>query len=170
MEIYAYILNDDNNTIAATISTEFVPEGVEHQVLTVPFYPIDLKIDNNGNIVPDFDKTLSFVRKKHISIISNSCQAAILSGFKSNALGSTYSYPSNVTDQININNAVVSGGSLWCMNDQSEWSFMQHSPEQASVVQKNMITHIQSKQNRYNDLVNTINTLTSKEDIQKVEW
>ena len=45
---------------------------------------------------------LQLVQAAQIQVISQACQAAIYSGYESNALGSNYLYPSKATDQMNL--------------------------------------------------------------------
>src|SRR5271156_5549939 len=47
--------------------------------------------------------TLAQAQTTQTALLNSACQTAITSGFTSSALGSTYTYPSQITDQLNLN-------------------------------------------------------------------
>ncbi len=52
--------------------------------------------------------TLADLQANQVGIIAMACASAIVGGFTSSALGAPYTYPSNQTDQANMNANVVS--------------------------------------------------------------
>lgn len=64
--------------------------------------------------------------------IDQACETAITSGFRSSALGSPHSYSSEITDQLNLVDAVSSGQpSLYpCRDENGTRLFREHSAEQ----------------------------------------
>jgi hypothetical protein len=57
-------------------------------------------------------------------------QRGIAIGFNSSALGSSYFYPSGGQyDQVNMNQAAIAGGKLWCKNSDG-WAFISHTSAQ----------------------------------------
>jgi hypothetical protein len=59
---------------------------------------------NTVNPVPG--PTLAQAQATQATVLNNACQAAIYAGFSSSALGSAYTYPAQVTDQLNLNSSV----------------------------------------------------------------
>ena len=61
-------------------------------------------------------ESLTAAQASQTALLRTACATAITGGFTSNALGSTYTYGSSVTDQANLNTVASNpnGGSLWC--------------------------------------------------------
>src|SRR5271156_162679 len=59
---------------------------------------------NTVNPVPG--PTLAQAQTTQATVLNNACQAAIYAGFASSALGSAYTYPTQLTDQLNLNSSV----------------------------------------------------------------
>jgi hypothetical protein len=51
--------------------------------------------------------TLAEAQAQQIQTLSNACQAAIINGFTSSALGTAHTYPSKQTDQLNLTASVT---------------------------------------------------------------
>jgi hypothetical protein len=83
-------------------------------------------------------------RLLQISKNSFACATAITAGQKSNALGSEYTYPTGLSDQLNLSaavNASLSGGStlgwttsLMCADANNNWAFVAHTAAQVQQV------------------------------------
>src|ERR1700758_1865854 len=56
---------------------------------------------NTVNPVPG--PTLAQAQTTQTALLNTACQNSIVSGFTSSALGAPYTYPSQVTDQLNLN-------------------------------------------------------------------
>lgn len=68
---------------------------------------------NNSTVPPSIQPvaaatSLQLAQAAQIMKISQACQGAIYSGYRSNALGSAYLYPSKATDQVNMLSSLVS--------------------------------------------------------------
>ena len=68
--------------------------------------------------------------------LSAACEAAITSGFTSDALGTVYRYDSQLEDQINLTSALLNDQSTLypCRDDAGTKMFLEHSPEQLRAV------------------------------------
>jgi hypothetical protein len=84
---------------------------------------------------------LSGARAAQFALVASACQAALLDGFASSAVGTTRSYPSQDTDQRNLQSAVsASIGAaaawttpLWCASA-GAWSMTSHTAAQVQQV------------------------------------
>lgn len=124
----------DNNTVFA-----FASDGSEDA-----FIPAGLKPISAVDLVALLAPTLAEKQKSQIALMSAACEAQIVAGFTSAALGPVHTYPGKVTDQQNLTASVV--GSLmpnlpvdwltpfWCANDQGVWSYSMHSSLQIQQV------------------------------------
>ncbi|HQT25674.1 MAG TPA: hypothetical protein PLK99_03645 [Burkholderiales bacterium] len=114
--------------------------------------------------------TLTEARATQSTLMAAACQSAIEAGFTSSALGTANIYGCKVTDQANVNLAAIGGGSLWCANSAGVWAFTVHTAAQAIQVQKDMATHIQSKQSTYAKALSDIAAATTAAEVQMITW
>lgn len=80
---------------------------------------------------------LSNAKKDQNTALTNSCAAAIVSGFTSSALGAAHIYPTQPADQTNLIGAVASGLAtinFWCADSAGVWSFASHTAAQIKQV------------------------------------
>ena len=115
---------------------------------------------------------LSAVQAAQIATIKAACQAQILGGFSSSALGSAYNYPSDSVTQQNIQSAAQSGTScgIWCENSAGLWSFMTHTPIELTKLFSDMVTFIQTQQQKYATLSNNISACTTISSVEAITW
>lgn len=88
--------------------------------------------------------TVADLRAAQIATLSVACQAAIVSGFASDALGAVHSYPSKLVDQQNLAANVLSSllpglPGDWttmqmCANGQGQWAYRPHTAAQIQKV------------------------------------
>jgi len=104
-------------------------------------------------------------------ILTAGCQAAIVGGFTSSALGSVYSYPSDPISQSNQNSAASSsaGGKLWCESG-GVWSLVAHTQAQAQVVVASLVTWVNACQKQRVTLQGQVNAATSVSAVQAITW
>lgn len=104
--------------------------------------------------------------------IKTACAAAITTGFTSTALGTSAAYGSQATDQANLLSVVASaaGGSLWCQETGTAWSFVEHTAGQASKVLADWQTYRAAQQSKYASLVAQVNAATTAEAVQAINW
>lgn len=86
------------------------------------------------------DLPLSTVKSNQISDVSAACREAIYSGFTSDALGGTFTYPTSDTDQTNLlgsYSASLDPGipsdwttPFWCADASGNWALRPHSATQ----------------------------------------
>jgi hypothetical protein len=109
-----------------------------------PEYDAFFQFLQNGGVPLPLGSTLDEKKAAKISELSDACSAAIVAGFTSSALGSTYTYPSKNTDQQNLASSVLSslipglpGGwttPFWCADSNGTWGFIPHTASQIQQV------------------------------------
>lgn len=133
-----------------------------------------LASDESGNPVllePLEESDLTSAKAAKISILSAECQAYLLAGFTSSALGSVHAYPSQLTDQQNQASVSASGvgGSLWCETG-SVWGFVAHTDEQATQVVADWKTYLNAAQAKLQTLAASVNAATTVAATQAINW
>ena len=120
---------------------------------------------------PVIEVTLSEAQAVQIASLSASCQAYLLAGFTSSALGSVHAYPSKLTDQQNQASVAASGagGSLWCETG-SVWGFVAHTDEQATQVVADWKTYLNAAQAKLQTLAASVNAATTVAAVQAISW
>ncbi|MBU3625745.1 hypothetical protein ICN48_05785 [Polynucleobacter sp. JS-Safj-400b-B2] len=93
---------------------------------------------------PTAAQKLAQAQQAQLATISSACAAAIVGGFKSSALGKSYTYPSNETDQLNLSGSVMSSlfpnlPANWttlqaCCDENSNWAYLPHTVAQIQQV------------------------------------
>lgn len=87
---------------------------------------------------------LAQAQASQIQILSAACQAEILAGFTSSALGSAYTYPAKPTDQQNLSASVLASlmpglastwtTPFWCADASGVWAMRAHTAAQIQQV------------------------------------
>lgn len=92
-----------------------------------------------GALSEDPGPSLDDIKADRIRAITSDCEAAIVAGFASDALGAEFFYPCKLTDQANLMASVNASreavdpdwrAPFWCMDAAGEWSYQLHSGEQ----------------------------------------
>lgn len=88
--------------------------------------------------------SLAVLKASAIAALSTKCASIITGGFVSNALGAAFTYPSQMSDQLNLASSVlastlpgVTGSWLtpfWCESAAGVWGFVMHSAAQIQQV------------------------------------
>jgi hypothetical protein len=141
--------------------------------------PLDYTV-SNGAVVPQSDAwVLAAAQAAQIASIRAACQAAIVDGFTSSALGSAYTYPSTTTDQNNLFNAatVAAGQStawktwMWCATGSPlEWDLIAHTATQVQQVNADFLAAREAVQKKYANLLAQIKSATTVAAVQALTW
>ncbi len=133
-----------------------------------------------GNtLTPAPGPTLAQAQAAQIAAISGACQAQILNGFNSSALGSLRAYPSSDIDQRNLLSAVTDAQgqgaswvtSLWCAaGSPPMWSFASHTAAQVQQVNADWLSFRVATQQKYANLVAQINAATTPAAVEEISW
>lgn len=140
---YAQVLNGKCNWLFTAVD---LPEWNDSSITVV---------DVTGqtiNIGDSYDGTafhapavgLAQIKTAQLAIVGAACAAAITGGFQSSALGVAYTYPSQQSDQANLNANVVSSllpglPANWttlqiCGDANGKWGYMPHTAAQIQQV------------------------------------
>lgn len=93
-----------------------------------------------GWLAEDPGPSLEDAKALRVALMSRACEAAIVAGFESQALGSVHTYPCKLTDQANLQASVSVArepglpeswrAPFWCQEPSGEWSYQLHTAEQ----------------------------------------
>ena len=123
---------------------------------------------------------LTPAQNSKIASLTASCAAAITAGFTSSALGSMYTYPSQLTDQQNLAANVLSSllpalPSTWttpqmCMNAAGVWEYVNHTAAQIQQAGSDGKTAILAALTQKQTLVNQVMTATTVTEVNAINW
>jgi predicted NAD/FAD-dependent oxidoreductase len=112
--------------------------------------------------------------------LSAACQAAIVSGFQSSALGSVHAYPSALIDQQNLASSVLASimpglatdwtAPIWCADSTGSWLFQPHTAAQAQQVGADSTAAIQALRTKNATLQAEVQAATTAAAVQAVTW
>ncbi|AYZ66925.1 hypothetical protein EGY31_27705 [Burkholderia multivorans] len=119
---------------------------------------------------PTAAEQLASAKASTIAALNAACQAAILAGFTSSAIGSATFYPTTDTDQRNLQSsaqaAAWSAGtadwhvSLWCRHGDA-WTYVAHTAQQVQQVNADWVTFRTTSQQRYADAIAQVHEATT---------
>jgi len=99
-------------------------------------------VENGGVVAPRH--SLEETRALKLTELDTDCAAAILAGFDSNALGQHHHYPAKLTDQSNLQAAVLVSMQqglaadwstpVWCQDTTGTWAYLGHTAAQIQQV------------------------------------
>ncbi|WP_261513125.1 DUF4376 domain-containing protein [Burkholderia multivorans] len=137
----------------------------------------------NGALVepkpPSAAQQLASAQAVQIAVVNAACQAVIVAGFTSSALGDAHTYPSTDTDQRNLLSAATASQgqssswttALWCASGSLlAWAFTSHTAAQVQQVSADFLAFRIAAQQKYADLATKINAATSVSDVQAITW
>lgn len=117
-------------------------------------------------------QNVKVVQQRQIKVLYRACQALIVSGFTSSALGTTYNYSATATDQRNLILAAQSskGGLLSCADQTSTWARVLHTKAQAQQVLEDFVAMADAARTQLSTLEAQIANATTVADVQAVIW
>lgn len=115
-----------------------------------------------------------------IGRLSVSCSAAIVGGYVSSALGEPHTYPSNITDQINMMGSVTASllplldhewkTPFWCRDEAGTWAFRDHTQQQIQTAGSDGKAHIVACQGSLMALTALVMAADPAADLSKIVW
>lgn len=112
--------------------------------------------------------------------LTQACAVACVSGFTSDALGSTYTYPSAETDQLNLQARVLSSllnasdsswtTTFWCTDSAGTEAYVTHTAAQIQSVGMTGETTINGYLTKKATLVAQVTAATTVADVQAITW
>ena len=124
--------------------------------------------------------TIDDIRSSHIETLRAACETAIISGFKSNALGNTHTYPSDIKAQINLMGSVTDSimpnlpanwtTPFWVCNSMGVWNWEMHDAAQIQQAGRDGKAHVVSCQVLLAELTATVLTTATAEAVASIIW
>ena len=110
--------------------------------------------------------------------IKAACDAAIIAGINSSALGQAHSYPTGRDDQLNLNGLVteslLSGSGdaykFWCADVNGVWERRVHTKSQIQTVGKAVANHVKEQQEKYEQKLSEIAVASIQTALNAVLW
>jgi hypothetical protein len=122
---------------------------------------------------------LESARRDKAGAIESACKAAILSGFKSTALGPEHHYPAKMTDQQNLASSVLASllpipadwlTPFWCADGSEVWEFRLHTAQQIQQVGQDAKLAVLAAMTRNEQLQAQISAATTLDELEDIIW
>lgn len=137
-------------------------------------------IQNGALTPPSESMTLAQAQAAQLAAISAACQAAILKGFVSSALGTPHTYPMDMTSQSNLQAAVIRCGlsnppppatiDFMCADVNGVWARRPHTPQQIVAAALDGMNYVQAMLAKNDQYAAQINAATTVANVQAVIW
>lgn len=181
-KIYSY-LNSAGfqvQTVAAKTTPDFDNGFLDFNVPSVN----DLLIVDNAIATVDQAQaaitTLSQAQAAKSLQISTECQNAILAGFNSTALGTSYHYPAKYVDQQNLCSSILDSllnannpdwaTPFWCMDENEVWSFRMHNQAQIQQVGRDAKMQVLQFMTKNQQLQDQVDSCTTIDQVNSISW
>lgn len=152
----------------------WLPDRSRHEITKAGVAPPD------GWLDADPGPSLDDVKAAQVMMINRACEAAIIDGFESSALGAPHTYPCKLTDQANLQASVSVSrepglpaewrAPFWCQDTAGQWSYQLHTAEQIRQVGMDGYSATLAKLQRKGMLETQIAAATSAEGVKAVGW
>ncbi|KUZ99235.1 hypothetical protein [Burkholderia ubonensis] len=126
---------------------------------------------------PTAAEQLASVKASTIAALNAACQATILAGFTSSAIGSATFYPTTDTDQRNLQSSALAAAwnagaadwhtSLWCRHGDA-WTYVAHTAQQVQQVNADWVTFRTTSQQRYADAIAQVREATTIDAVRAI--
>lgn len=154
--------------------TYWLSDGTEHTIDEINVSPPADALD----AAPP--PTLDTLKGARVAALYAACQAGIIGGHPSDALGATHTYPSASTDQINLTAAVTRSLmpglaadwtiDFWCADDAGAWARRAHTAAQIQQVGDDVVAAISAAQTKLDTLVAQVNAAADQASVEAVAW
>lgn len=136
----------------------------------------------DGKLVVPADPTeaelLADARRQRVAVMASACQAVIVSGFASSALGDLHVYPSQDTDQRNLQSAALAAMvspsdwmiPVWCSDGRGKWDLVPHTSAQVQAVNADWVSLRVAAQQKYSQRITLINAAASIAEVEGIAW
>ena len=155
-------------------------DDMDGAALGLPGWPAGMVKLTDSQVAALQAPSLEQAKAEQTALVSAACQAAILAGFSSSALGSLHQYPAQMVDQQNLSASVLaslmpglaSGWTtpFWCADSSGNWSYADHTAAQIQRVGQDGKAAILAAIDKKVGLVDQINAATSVSAVQAITW
>lgn len=173
-----FVSLDINNRITGWSNTKDNQEDKEvvvtngHEVLNNPFiYKYE-----NGRLIKDSDYMMDKLKGKKMNELNYQCESSILGYFKSIVDGVEYEFSYDMEAQSRFN-GVASSFSLgmitdveWTAHKDGERYRLTLTKDQFIKVAKAAFIHQDSNIVKYNELILTVKSAQTKEELDRIQW
>jgi hypothetical protein len=135
---------------------------------------------SNGEFQEPRGESIDQLKANKTAELAGACANTIVSGYSSEALGTSHFYPSKTTDQINMMGSVTSSllpslpadwsTPFWCADENGEWAFRDHSPSQIQQAGADGKRHIVDCQGKLEALTREVMEAADAEALSAVVW
>lgn len=138
------------------------------------------EVPPDGWLAADPGPSLDDVKATQVQSISQACEAAIVAGFESSALGEPHTYPCKLTDQANLQASVSMArepglpdgwrAPFWCQDAQGVWNYRLHTATEIRQVGVDGYSATLAKLQRKGVLEAQIRAASTAEEALAVSW
>ncbi|MEW9586237.1 hypothetical protein [Paraburkholderia sp. DGU8] len=131
-------------------------------------------------VTPEPPPDVDGAKASQTALVSAACQAAIVAGFTSSALGAPHTYPAKPTDQQNLNASVVASilpgvaagwtTPFWCADGSGTWAYVMHTAAQIQQVGQDGKAAILACLTKNQQLAAQIDAATTVEAVHAIVW
>jgi hypothetical protein len=144
-----------------------------------PFVITDLGIEPPaGALDAEPAPSLAKLRDDKAKALEMACAEQIVGGFQSNALGPAHTYPSKITDQMNLTASVTAGlvntqagwtTPFWCCDQAGVWAWLPHTFAQIKQVGEDAMAAVLAAQAKNAGLQAQI-AMATAEQLASIHW
>lgn len=130
-------------------------------------------------VPPTADELLAAAQAAQINLLSAACQAQIVAGFTSAALGSPHTYPASSLDQQNLSSSVLASlmpnlpanwtTVFWCEAN-GQWAFAAHTAAQIQQVGQDGMAAVLAAKTKNQQLAAQVLAATTIAAVQAIVW
>lgn len=131
-------------------------------------------------VFPSTLLTLDQVKSNRIASLTAACASAIVGGYTSTALGGNYTYPSGMTDQINMMGSVTASllpnlpsdwsTPFWCANSTGTWAYVVHNKSQIQQAGSDGKAHVIGCQTTLTTLMAQVASAKNAAAVEAIIW
>lgn len=134
----------------------------------------------NGKIVKPPDPSIDILKAERIAVLRVACEAEIVGGFASDALGEMHTYPSDVKAQINLMGSVTDSlmpdlpadwsTPFWVCDAQGNWKWEAHTAAQIQQAGRDGKAAVVAAQTKLGELTAAVEAAKTKKAVEAITW
>lgn len=135
---------------------------------------------SNGDFEKPADLSLDAIKEQRVSDLRSACEAVIVGGFASDALGETHTYPSDIKAQINLMGSVTDSlmpnlpadwsTPFWVCDAQGNWKWEAHTASQIQHAGRNGKAAVVAAQTKLGELTAAVEAAKTKKAVEAIIW